>query len=65
LSSAVFTYKVLIVGSADMEGNRYQQVEFLDIYNFLIIYRVKNLNIHKLFIEFQVSNKYPLSIIIF
>jgi hypothetical protein len=51
-SSVVFTYRVLIVGSADMESNPYLRVEFLDIYTLFIIYRIKNLNIYKLSIQF-------------
>ena len=64
-SSVVFTYRVLIVGSANMEGNWYHRVGFLDIHALLIIYRIRNLNIHKLFIEFRVSNEYLLSTIIY
>jgi hypothetical protein len=35
------------------------------IYALLIIHRVKNLDIHKLSIRFQISNEYSLSVIIY
>jgi hypothetical protein len=35
------------------------------IYALLIIHRIKNLDIHKLSIRFQISNEYSLSIIIY
>jgi len=38
---------------------------FFDIYTLSIIYRVKNLDIHKLSIRFRVFNGYPLSTIIY
>jgi hypothetical protein len=40
-------------------------VEILDIYILFIIHHIRNLNIYKLFIKFEVFNKYLLSIIIY
>ena len=37
-----------------MDGNGYLHVGFLDIHILSIIHRIKNLDIHKLSIEFQV-----------
>ena len=41
------------------------QIGFLDIHILIIIYRVKNLDIHKIFIGFRASNGYSLSTIIY
>jgi hypothetical protein len=41
-----------------MGGNKYLHVEFLNINTLLVTYQIKNLDIHKLSIEFWYQSSY-------
>jgi hypothetical protein len=47
------------------DGNKYPRVKFFDAHILLIIHWVRNLDIHKPFIEFWMFNEYLLSTIIY